>query len=64
MKLKESLATETFISEAGYYTIKQENFLDEDQIICLTPSQMAHIIKDMQFWLADQSWNNEVSEGF
>lgn len=62
MKLKDSLATETFISEAGYYTLKQENFLDENQIIALTPAQMAHIIKDMQDWLVDQSWYSDVVE--
>jgi hypothetical protein len=60
MKLKASIETETFISEAGYYTLKQENFLDEDQIISLTPAQMAHIIIDMQSWLADKSWYEDV----
>lgn len=62
MKLKASHETETFISEAGYYTLKQENFLDEDQIISLTPAQMAHVIKDMQDWLVDQSWHSDLVE--
>lgn len=61
MKLKASLETETFISEAGYYTLKQENFMDENQIISLTPAQMAHIIRDMQEWLSDQSWYSDVA---
>lgn len=60
MKLKDSLATETFISEAGYYTLKQENFMGEDQVISLTPTQMAHIIKDMQDWLVDSSWYSDL----
>lgn len=61
MKLKASLETETFISEAGYYTLKQENFMDENQIISLTPTQMTYIIRDMQEWLSDQSWYSDVA---
>lgn len=61
MKLKASLETETFISEAGYYTLKQENFMDENQIISLTPAQMVHIIRDMQEWLSDPSWYSEMA---
>lgn len=61
MKLKACLETETFISEAGYYTLKQENFMDENQIISLTPTQMTYIIRDMQEWLSDQSWYSDVA---
>lgn len=62
MKIKESLETETFISQGGYYTIKQPSIVTDDQIVSLTPAQMVHIIKDMQDWLVDQSWHSELSE--
>jgi len=62
MKLKEAIATETFISEGGYYTIKQEDYCNHDHIVSLTPAQMALIITDMQKWLADESWHGDVLE--
>lgn len=59
MKLKESYATETFVSTAGYYTIKQPNQMaDDDSIIMLTPEQMRLVMADMQEWLKDSSWFN------
>lgn len=62
MKLKDSVATETFISEGGYYTLRQENYCNETQIVSLTPSQMLLVISDMQKWLSDESWQSDVIE--
>ena len=54
------METETFVSENGYYVIKQEDLLEEDQIVALTPEQMKHIVSDMQAHLADQNWFSAV----
>ena len=62
MKLKRSLETETFVSQGGFYTIKQEDFLGEEQWVSLTPSQMRKVIRNMREWLKDTSWFNEVEE--
>ena len=62
MKLKASIETEAFISEAGYYTLKQANYLDEVQVVSLTPTQMRQVISDMESYLQDVSWYQDVSE--
>ncbi len=62
MKLKGTLETETFISEGGYYVIKQQDLMDQRQVIRLTPVQMHHIIKDMQNWFEDESWYSDLED--
>jgi len=65
MKLKQEYATETFISKAGYYCIKQGDGVGgEDVVVVLSPHQVEVIAKDMQDSLAEckNVWHNE--EGF
>lgn len=62
MKLKPSDETETFISEAGYYVIKQCTAMGEDSVVCLTASQVALVIEDMRKCMDDLSWQSENSE--
>lgn len=47
MKLKEAMATETFVSEGGYYVIAQAGYSKEARVL-LSPDQIRHIIKNMR----------------
>jgi len=69
MKLKETVATLTFISESGYYVISQPEVCSHtgDTIysnIVLSPEQMRPIIVDMESKLlyADEWWSTQGSE--
>jgi len=58
LKRKEEEATETYISERGYYVIKQsresfETGHDEDILILLSPDQMKALITDLQDTLSE-----------
>ncbi len=55
MKIKQAYATETYVSQAGYYVIKQEDEF-ENRMAVLTSEQMKLLIKDMQDHLDDMSW--------
>lgn len=56
MKLKSQLETESYISQAGYYVIAQQNEYLGEQVVCLSPEQIKHLISDMQDAVADISW--------
>lgn len=52
MKLKPEYETECYITESGYYAIKQPHpYGEDDSIALLTKSQVQKVIKDMQEWL-------------
>lgn len=59
MKLIQHFPTETYVTAGGYYAVKQQNMLGEEQLILITPSQMKHIIRDMRETLSDKSWHQE-----
>jgi hypothetical protein len=49
MRIKESYQTEAYISEGGYYVIRQPDPLGgQDAVILLAPDQIRVILKDMQ----------------
>jgi len=63
LKSKAEKATETYISDGGYYVIKQihespETGYDEDVLIILSPDQIKALITDMQDTLleAEECW--------
>ena len=57
MRLKQTFETECYISEGGYYVIKQENpGEDLDSTILLSPLQVESLIKHMQESMMDTSW--------
>ena len=57
MRLKQTFETECYISEGGYYVIKQENPGEElDSTILLSPLQVESLIKHMQESMMDTSW--------
>ena len=58
MRLKQTFETECYISEGGYYVIKQENPGEEEfeSTILLSPLQVESIIKHMQASMMDTSW--------
>lgn len=57
MKLKASYETETYISEGGYYVIKQtDNIHDEESVIKLSPAQLKELIPDMTAHYVNSNW--------
>jgi hypothetical protein len=50
MKLKAHFETETYMTEGGYYAIKQDDYMGgrEPSLILLKPDQIRALIKDMQ----------------
>lgn len=63
MKLKSTYETECYISESGYYVIKQSDpFVSEEMRILLSPQQMQHIINHMTDAVIDSSWWDEQDE--
>lgn len=48
MKLMPEYETECYITEAGYYVIRQPNPIEDDAVILLTKSQVEKVVKDMQ----------------
>ena len=65
MKLKEAMATETFISDGGYYVISQTGY-SEESIVLLSLDQIRHIIKNMRQALkTSKEWwidNKQITE--
>ena len=63
MKLKAHYETETYLTDGGYYAIRQDDPLGGDPaIVLLTPTQMQALIDDFEENLKDTSWAN-VDEG-
>lgn len=58
MKLKRQLETETYISDGGYYCIKQKDPENCDSIVILSPAQMDAIHADMVQYILNQDWWN------
>lgn len=57
MKLKAVYETETYISEGGYYVIKQtDNIYDEESVIKLSPAQLKELIADMTAHYVNSNW--------
>lgn len=58
MKLKAAFATEVFINEPGYLTIKQDDPMGNDPaIVMLTPEQAELVVREMRRLLEDKaSW--------
>ena len=57
MKLKAVFETETYISEGGYYVIKQtDNNYDEASVIKLSPAQLKELIADMTAHYVASNW--------
>lgn len=49
MKLKETYQTEAYISDGGYYVIRQPDPLgDRDMVVLLSPDQLRAIMPDMK----------------
>lgn len=70
MKLKDTLATLTYVTAGGYYVILQTSVCeytgeDEDMRIILSPEQMRLIVADMETTLlsADEWWSIQDTEG-
>lgn len=62
MKLKASYETEAYLSQGGYYAIKQLDWDGREQVILLTPAQLEAISEDMKAALVDPSWFDQVEE--
>ena len=63
MKLKSTYETECYISEGGYYVIKQiDSYTHEEMQIVLAPQQMQFIINHMTQAIIDPSWWDEQDE--
>jgi hypothetical protein len=57
MKLKAVYETEAYISETGYYVIKQtDQFFCEESVIMLSPAQLKELIADMMAHYANSDW--------
>jgi hypothetical protein len=57
MKLKAVYETEAYVSEGGYYVIKQtDQFYGEESVILLSPSQLKELIADMTEHYVNSSW--------
>ena len=57
MKLKAVYETEAYVSEGGYYVIKQTDQLyGEDSVIMLSPSQLKELIADMTAHYVHSNW--------
>jgi hypothetical protein len=63
MKLKAVYETETYISEGGYYVIKQrDTSYGENNAVSLSPSQLKELIADMTKHHVDSSWWSAENE--
>lgn len=59
-KLKQAYATDVFLCESGYFTLVQEDAMnDERSVVMLSPSQMDAV---SQYWNAIKSEANETWE--
>ena len=59
MKLKQSYETEVYLSNAGYFCIKQEDAVHPECLVLLSPGQMEAIVKEWNRIKEDQAlaWN-------
>jgi len=48
IKLQPSYETETFVSDVGYYVIKQLSEYGDESIVLISMSQLPELIADMQ----------------
>lgn len=55
MKLKVQFETETYISAAGYYTIRQE-VSGHSSHVFFSPEQLVQLVHDMRRHLKGQEW--------
>ena len=62
MKLKKTYETECYISQSGYYIIKQEDDLNGECLVFLSPQQVQHVVNDMTQSLIDPSWWDEEDD--
>ena len=63
MKLKSTYETECYISDCGYYVIKQDDpYLSSETQILLSPQQLSAIINHMTQAMTDTSWWDEQDE--
>lgn len=62
MKLTKAYETETYISDGGYYCIRQEEWPDGEAVVLLTPAQMRQVIQDMERMLENTSWFSDQVE--
>lgn len=61
-KLKAAFETEIYISDGGYFVLKQDDPLSDESIhVCLTPEQMRVVIREMQEALEDTCWHRVVA---
>lgn len=58
MKLKQHYETEAYISESGYYVIKQSKWPDEDAVVLLSKEQARRIRDDITRQLRED-WDHE-----
>lgn len=56
MKIRATYETETYLSESGYFAVRQERHNEEDQIVLLSPSQLTLLIEEMKLAVQDQEW--------
>lgn len=57
MKLKAVLETETYISDGGYYAIKQiDRTYGDESVVILSPSQLKELIADMTTHYVNSDW--------
>lgn len=62
MKLKKTYETECYISDGGYYVIRQDDDYAMPGMVLLSPSQMQNIINHMTETAIDPSWWDERDE--
>lgn len=55
MKLRATHETETYISQNGYFAIRQERH-NEEQIVLLSPSQLAMLLEEIKLAVQEQEW--------
>jgi hypothetical protein len=57
MKLKAVYETEAYVSEYGYYVIKQtDQYHVEPSVIMLSPAQLKELIADMTAHYVNSDW--------
>lgn len=56
MKIRATFETETYISQGGYFVIRQIDSLGEESLVMLSPGQMQLLVDDMKATIQDSSW--------
>lgn len=61
MKLKPTFETDVYISEGGYFAIRQENSMGEEDTILLSPEQLRAVMAYARVQLRTSKtwWNAE-----